>query len=81
MLNHAGLCCDSMAAMSKALSSIPSAIKSIIYCGQLGVVVQTCNPVLRAMLRPGTESRVTEFEAIKKIVFFCANIHSFTSGL
>lgn len=48
MLNHAGLGCGTMAehlpTMSKALSSIPTFIKPIIRCGELGVVVQTCNP-------------------------------------
>lgn len=86
MLNHTGLVCGSkaehLATMNKALGSNPSPIKPVTRCGDLGVVVQICNLITQSMLRLGSESTVTKFEAslgYKKIVFSCANIHSFTS--
>lgn len=66
-MTHLCLWCEHLPSVSKAQSSIPSSIKPIIYCGQLGVVVQTCNPVLRAVLRPGTESRGLSVRLFKKL--------------
>lgn len=54
---------EHLPAMSKALSSIPTSIKPIIHVESW---VWWCKPVirvLRAMLRVGIGSRVTEFEA------------------
>lgn len=57
VLRHAGLWCDSMAehlpSVSQALSPTPGTIGPIIQCGQWGVVVQTCDPVLRHCCGPG----------------------------